>query len=147
MTTHKTWSADEKFQIVLEGPPAPGQRRRNLSASRPQLDRLLRMARARPRLDEEWSPLEGGDPRDGAPPRERSAEEARRRLRHRQRRAARAPRGVVAGEKLWTAPPRPYAETRGHLVTSLRHYNEERPHSSLNYLTPTEYAKKVKEEA
>ena len=48
---------------------------------------------------------------------------------------------------LWTAPPRPYAETRGHLATSLRHYNEERPHSSLNYLTPTEFAKKMKEEA
>ena len=48
----------------------------------------------------------------------------------------------------WKAPPRPYAETRGHLATSLRHNNEERPHSSLNYLTPTvEFAKKVKEEA
>ncbi len=55
--------------------------------------------------------------------------------------------GHLKMDYLWTAPPRPYAETRGHLVTSLRHYNEERPHSSLNYLTPTEYAKKVKEEA
>ena len=48
---------------------------------------------------------------------------------------------------LWTAPPRPYAETRGHLATSLRHSKEERRHSSLNYLTPTEFAKKMKDEA
>ena len=50
-------------------------------------------------------------------------------------------------DDLWAAPPRPYAKTRGHLAASLRHYNEERPHSSLNYLTPTEFAKKMKEEA
>ena len=42
---------------------------------------------------------------------------------------------------------RPTAEPRGLLATSLRHYNEVLPHSSLNDLTPTEYAKKVKEEA
>ena len=55
--------------------------------------------------------------------------------------------GHLKMDYLWTAPPRTYAETRGHRATSLRHYNEERPHSSLNYLTPTEFAKKMKEEA
>ena len=38
--------------------------------------------------------------------------------------------GHLKMDYLWTAPLRPYAETRGHLATSLRHYNEERPHSS-----------------
>ena len=55
--------------------------------------------------------------------------------------------GHLKMDYIWTAPPRPYAESRGHMVTSLRHYNEERPHSSLNYLAPTEFAKKMKEEA
>jgi putative transposase len=56
-------------------------------------------------------------------------------------------RGHLKMDYRWTAPPRPYAETLGHLATSLRHYNEERPHSSLNYLTATEFAKKMNEEA
>lgn len=55
--------------------------------------------------------------------------------------------GHLKMDYLWTSPPRPFAETRDHLATSLRHYNEERPHSSLNYLTPAEFAKKMKEEA
>jgi transposase InsO family protein len=55
--------------------------------------------------------------------------------------------GHLKMDYLWTAPPRPFAETRDHLATSLRHYNEERPHSSLDYLTPAEFAKKMKEEA
>ncbi len=54
--------------------------------------------------------------------------------------------GHLKMDYLWTAPPRPYAETRDHLATSLRHYNEERPRSSWNDLTPTEFAKKRKEE-
>lgn len=55
--------------------------------------------------------------------------------------------GHLKMDYLWTAPPRPFAETRDHLATSLRHYNEERPHSSLDYLTPAEFAKKMREEA
>ena len=48
---------------------------------------------------------------------------------------------------LWKERSRLQAETRGHLATSLRHYNEERPHFSLNYLAPREFAKKIREEA
>ena len=55
--------------------------------------------------------------------------------------------GHLKMDYLWTAPPRSFGETRDHLAVSLRHYNEARPHSSLNYLTPAEFAKKMKEEA
>ena len=43
--------------------------------------------------------------------------------------------------------PTSFTETRELLTGALRPYNEERPHSSLDYLTPTEYEKKKQEEA
>lgn len=54
--------------------------------------------------------------------------------------------GHLKMDYLWTAPPRSYVETRDHLGVSLRHYNEERPHSSLGYLTPTEFRTKKDQE-
>ena len=48
---------------------------------------------------------------------------------------------------LWTSHPRSYADTRDHLATSLRHFNEVRPHSMLNYLRSAQFSKKMKEEA
>ncbi|MGI0156724.1 MAG: IS3 family transposase [Thermoplasmata archaeon] len=54
--------------------------------------------------------------------------------------------GHLKMDYLWTAPPTTFVETRDLLGASLRHYNEERPHSSLNYLTPAEFAKKKMEE-
>jgi putative transposase len=47
---------------------------------------------------------------------------------------------------LWIRESTSFIETRDHLAVSLRHYYEERPHSSLGYLTPSEYAKKVQED-
>ncbi len=55
--------------------------------------------------------------------------------------------GHLKMDYLWTPPPRPFTETRDHLVTSPRHYNEECSHSSLNYLAPAELSKKMKKEA
>ncbi len=55
--------------------------------------------------------------------------------------------GHLKMDYLWIHEPSPFLETRGRLGISLRHYNEERPHSSLNYLTPSEFAKKKIEEA
>jgi putative transposase len=55
--------------------------------------------------------------------------------------------GHLKMDYLWTSEPRPFLETRELLGVALRHYNEERPHSSLSYLTPSEFAKKKMEEA
>lgn len=55
--------------------------------------------------------------------------------------------GHLKMDYLWTSPPTTFVETRERLYVSLRHYNEERPHSSLDYLTPTEFARKKTEEA
>ena len=43
--------------------------------------------------------------------------------------------------------PTSFTETRELLIEALRPYNEERPHSSLDYLTPIQYEKKKQEEA
>ena len=43
--------------------------------------------------------------------------------------------------------PTSFTETRELRTEALRPYNEERPHSSLDYLTPIEYEKKKQEEA
>jgi putative transposase len=55
--------------------------------------------------------------------------------------------GHLKMDYLWTNEPRSFVETRDHLAVSLKHYNEERPHQSLSYLTPTEFARKKMEEA
>ena len=34
-----------------------------------------------------------------------------------------------------------FVETKLMLAAAVRHYNEERPHSSLEYMTPSEYRK------
>ncbi len=43
--------------------------------------------------------------------------------------------------------PTGFTETRELLTEALRHYHEERHHSSLDHLTPSEYEKKEQEEA
>ena len=55
--------------------------------------------------------------------------------------------GHLMMDYLWTNEPRSFVETRDHLAVSLKHYNEERPHQSLSYLTPVEFARKKMEEA
>jgi transposase InsO family protein len=55
--------------------------------------------------------------------------------------------GHLKMDCLWVQEPESFLETRQHLTKSIRHYNEERPHSSLGYLTPVEFARKVQEEA
>ena len=54
--------------------------------------------------------------------------------------------GHLKQDYLWIREPQSYIETRDLLDVALRHYNEERPHSSLNYLTPSEFAKKKEEQ-
>lgn len=53
--------------------------------------------------------------------------------------------GHLKMDYLWIREPTSFVETRDLLEVALRHYNEERPHSSLNYLTPAEFAKKMEE--
>lgn len=55
--------------------------------------------------------------------------------------------GHLKMDYLWTSEPISFTETRDQLAASLKHYNEERPHSSLEYLTPSEFARKKMEEA
>jgi putative transposase len=55
--------------------------------------------------------------------------------------------GHLKMDYLWVCEPSPFLETQDRLEAALRHYNDERPHSSLNYLTPSEFAKKKMEEA
>jgi putative transposase len=55
--------------------------------------------------------------------------------------------GHLKADYLWVREPTSFVETRELLAEALRHYNEERPHSSLDYLTPIEYEKKKQEEA
>ncbi len=40
-----------------------------------------------------------------------------------------------------------FAETKLMLSKAVRHYNEERPHSSLEYMTPSEFRKSVEKSA
>ena len=48
---------------------------------------------------------------------------------------------------LWVTEPTCFTETREPRTEALRPYNEERSHSSLDYLTPIEYEKRKQEEA
>lgn len=55
--------------------------------------------------------------------------------------------GHLKMDYLWIREPTSFGETRVLLTEALRHYNEERPHSSLDYLTPAEFARKKMEAA
>ena len=54
--------------------------------------------------------------------------------------------GHLKADYLWIREPESFFETRARLVESIRHYGEERPHSSLGYLTPREFAPQKMEE-
>jgi putative transposase len=53
--------------------------------------------------------------------------------------------GHLKQDYLWVREPESFLETRRQLAESIRHYNTERPHSSLGYLTPREFAERVRE--
>lgn len=52
----------------------------------------------------------------------------------------------LKADYLWVREPENFSETRATLEQSIADYNENRPHSSLGYLTPIEYRKKKMEE-
>lgn len=49
--------------------------------------------------------------------------------------------GHLKQDYLWVREPESFLATRQTLAVSIRDYNEERPHSSLEYLTPREFAR------
>lgn len=51
--------------------------------------------------------------------------------------------GHLKMDYLWVQEPVSFLETRARLAESIRHYNTERPHSSLGYLTPREFAERA----
>ncbi len=53
--------------------------------------------------------------------------------------------GKLKADYFWIREPGTFLETRGWVDEAIRYWNEERPHSSLGYLTPVQYAKKVRE--
>lgn len=53
--------------------------------------------------------------------------------------------GKLKSDYFWIREPGTFLETRGCVDEAIRHWNEERPHSSLGYLTPRAYAKQVHE--
>ena len=53
--------------------------------------------------------------------------------------------GHLKMDYLWIREPESFLETRVHVAESIRHYNTERPHSSLGYLTPQEFAERKME--
>ncbi|EQD77430.1 transposase, partial [mine drainage metagenome] len=54
--------------------------------------------------------------------------------------------GHFKHDYLWVREPGTYVETRGWVRAGMDDYNEVRPHSSLSYLAPVEFAKKIAEE-
>jgi transposase InsO family protein len=50
--------------------------------------------------------------------------------------------GHLKMDYLWIREPESFWETRARLAESIRNNNEERPHSSLGYLTPREFAER-----
>ena len=50
--------------------------------------------------------------------------------------------GHFKHEYLWIREPVTYIETRKIVAEGMRDYNEERPHSSLGYLTPREFMRR-----
>ncbi len=55
--------------------------------------------------------------------------------------------GHLKQDYLWLREPESFLATRQRLAEAIVDYNTARPHSSLGYLTPREYAQKVQEEA
>ncbi len=55
--------------------------------------------------------------------------------------------GHFKHDYLWTREPDSFVATRELVAESVRDYNEARPHSSLNYLTPAEFGRKKMEES
>jgi putative transposase len=55
--------------------------------------------------------------------------------------------GHLKQDYLWLREPESFLVTRGRIAESIADYNTARPHSSLGYLTPREFAQKVLEEA
>ncbi|MGI0128555.1 MAG: IS3 family transposase [Thermoplasmata archaeon] len=53
--------------------------------------------------------------------------------------------GHFKHDYLWIREPGTYVETRVWVRSGMADYNESRPHSSLNYLAPVEFAKKIAE--
>ena len=54
--------------------------------------------------------------------------------------------GHLKGDYLWLREAESFLETRATIDTSIKDYNEFRPHSSLKYMTSKEYAQKKQEE-
>ena len=54
--------------------------------------------------------------------------------------------GHFRQDYLWVREPMPFLETRQVVDEGVVDYNTHRPHSSLEYLTPSEYAERKKEE-
>ena len=54
--------------------------------------------------------------------------------------------GHLKGDYLWLREAESFLETRATIATSIKDFNECRPHSSLEYMTPKEYAQKKQEE-
>ena len=55
--------------------------------------------------------------------------------------------GHLKQDYLWLREPESFLATRAIVAEAIRDYNEERPHSSLEYLTPKEYARAQLKEA
>lgn len=55
--------------------------------------------------------------------------------------------GHLKQDYLWLREPESYLATRQRLAEAMEDYNTARPHSSLGYLTPREFAQKVQVEA
>ncbi len=53
--------------------------------------------------------------------------------------------GKLKADYFWIREPGTFLETRGWVDEAIHHWNEGRPHSSLGYLSPTQYAKTVHE--
>jgi transposase InsO family protein len=54
--------------------------------------------------------------------------------------------GHLKQDYLWLREPESFYVTRKRIAEAIDDYNTERPHSSLGYLTPREFAQKVREE-
>jgi putative transposase len=54
--------------------------------------------------------------------------------------------GHLKQDYLWLREPESFYATRKRIAEAIEDYNTERPHSSLGYLTPREFAQKVREE-
>ncbi|MCI4324346.1 MAG: IS3 family transposase [Thermoplasmata archaeon] len=54
--------------------------------------------------------------------------------------------GHLKQDYLWLREPENFYATRKRIAEAIDDYNTERPHSSLGYLTPREFAQKVREE-